>query len=67
MEKYYFTFCLRQPLRNCFVVFEGTYADARAQMAKNFGTEWAFQYSEGGWIRDGLSQEDQFHLTEIKI
>lgn len=44
-----FTFGFGQPLQGHFVRFSGTYAEARDKMIKNFGTEWAFQYSQEEW------------------
>lgn len=68
MGKYYFTF-MSSDERYCdnYVVFEGTYSEARTQMFDKFGTSWAFQYSETQWYnKDGISQADEFDLTELK-
>ena len=66
--KYYFTFPQRLPTKNCFIIFE---ADdwwlAREEMRKHFGNEWAFQYDKNEWFEDGISQQEQYNLTEIKI
>ncbi len=63
--KWYFTFMQRQTkLKNKFVVFEGTFAEARQQMNENFGTLWAFQYDEKEWKKD--NQVELYGLEEIK-
>lgn len=63
--KYYFTFMQRQTkLKNKFVVFEGTYSEAREQMVENFGSLWAFQYDEKQWEKD--NQVELYGLEEIK-
>lgn len=67
MSKYYFTFCQRLPTKDCFIVFESDdYWEAREEMVKRFGTEWAFQYTEEEWTKDGVSQQERFGLTELK-
>lgn len=69
MAKYYFTFMQRQPLlKNKFIVFEGTYQEAREQMVANFGGLWAFQYDEKGWLLDdGRTQQQAFMLRELYL
>ena len=61
-EKYYFTFCSDDE-ENCnhYVVFEGTYDEARKQMVDRFGTHWAFQYSE----EDFAGQAEEYGLTRV--
>ena len=67
MKKYYFTFMQTQnKLKNKYVTFWGSYAEARAKMVANFGTLWAFQYSEEEWMMEGKTQAEHFNLTEIK-
>lgn len=69
MAKYYFTFMQRQPLlKNKFIVFEGTYQEAREQMVANFGDLWAFQYDEQGWVLDdGRTQAQAYMLRELYL
>lgn len=69
MAKYYFTFMQRQPLlKNKFIVFEGTYQEAREQMVANFGDLWGFQYDEKGWIlEDGRTQAQAYMLRELYL
>lgn len=68
MKKYYFTFMQGQSkLQNKYVSFwDATYEGARAKMVANFGTLWAFQYDEKGWVVEGRTQAEIYGLTEIK-
>ena len=46
MERYYFTFGvgIDKPHRNCYHVIEAeNYAEARDEMFREFGQDWAFQ------------------------
>lgn len=52
MERYYFTFGvgIDKPHRNCYHVIEAdSYEAARDEMFRDFGQDWAFQYSEEEW------------------
>lgn len=64
-EKWYFTFGIGSALGKHFITFHGTYVEARAKMVENFGTHWAFQYSEKEWKKDGISQQRLYNYTEI--
>ena len=61
---WYFTFCQKQSLlKNRFVKIHGTFNEARSIMMDNFGTLWAFQYSEEEWKES--NQEERFNLKEV--
>ena len=49
-DRWYFTFCGNSPLHDRYVMFEGTYEEARKQMFEVFGDKWAFQYSRDDFI-----------------
>lgn len=68
-EKYYFTFMQKQhELKNKYVVIEGTYISTRKAMCRVYGDQWAFQYDEKGWKNaDGVTQAEQYGLTEVKL
>lgn len=58
MERYYFTFGvgIDKPHRNCYHVIEAENAgEARDEMFRDFGQDWAFQYTEEQWR---ISKED---------
>lgn len=60
MEKWIFTFGYGQRHAGHYVVIEGTYDSARAEMFKRYGPEWAFQYSVEQWEnykKKGLATE----------
>jgi hypothetical protein len=66
-QTWYFTFGIGQPFAGrYFVVQDATYEEARERMVHAFGRNWGFQYDEAEWFRDGLSQAEQYNLTEIK-
>lgn len=48
-EKWFFTFGSGQNYAGHFVKIEGTYAEARSEMFRRYGSDWAFQYSESDW------------------
>lgn len=55
MKRYYFTFGCGEddPHRNCYTVIEAeSYEKAREIMFSKYGSRWAFQYDEDGWILD---------------
>lgn len=58
-----FTFMQSSPLKNNYIVLEGTEAETRDKMFSVFGPKWAFQYS---W-EEFVPQIAQFNLREIKI
>lgn len=67
-QTWYFTFGvgIDQPNRGrYYVVKDSTYDEARARMFDVFGREWAFQYDESQWFRDGISQAERWGLEEI--
>lgn len=66
MERYYFTFGMGQPNQNCYHVIVGTYDEAREKMNERFNRVWGFQYSEGEWMENGISQAERYNLTEIE-
>ena len=66
-QTWYFTFGSGQPNANRYFVVRGaTYEEARQRMVAVFERVWAFQYDEAGWVRNGVSQAEQYGLTEIK-
>lgn len=67
-QRWYFTFMEKQNLlKNKYVVIEGTYSEARQKMFNNFGSTFAFQYSEEEWVEeDGQTQDEKYNLTELK-
>lgn len=48
-NKWIFTFGSGQPNEGKYVVFHGTFGEARQKMFDLFGSRWAFQYSEEEW------------------
>ena len=67
MSKYYFTFGFGQPHQNCFHVIEAPdIHEARTLMFQRFENKWSMVYTEGEWYRDGISQEEEYNLTQIK-
>jgi hypothetical protein len=63
-ECWYFTFCLSNEFhKNHYVKFEGSWSEARERMVENFGTKWAFQYSEAEFA----GQPEQYGYTELII
>ena len=44
-----FTFGMGHEHRGHYVRIYGTFSEARAEMTRRFGSEWAFQYSEDAW------------------
>lgn len=66
VERWYFTFGVGQPNAGHFIVFPGTYEQARERMNNAFNGVWAFQYSEDQWYdEEGLSQEARWGLTRM--
>lgn len=64
MEKqwWYFTFCQKNSyLKNAYVRFFGTHAEAREQMVECFGDQWAFQYDE----TEFAGQPEKYGLKEL--
>lgn len=63
-EAWCFTFCQSDSEnKNKYVRIEGDYYYARMKMAAEFGTYWAFQYSE----KEFLPQIKSFGLTELVL
>ena len=48
-KNWIFTFGVGQPYEGHYVKIYGTFAQARDEMFRRFGREWAFQYSEEEW------------------
>jgi hypothetical protein len=67
MKKFYFTFGFGQPHANRFHIIKAeSHSEARKAMVSKFGTKWSMQYTEEKWYRDGISQEEEYGLKEIK-
>jgi len=68
MEKYYFTFGFGQLLENHFIIIRAnSHSEAREIMVKQFGSCWAFQYTEQQWnLPNGKTQSEEYNLIEIK-
>lgn len=65
-QTWYFTFGFSQPNARCYyVVREATGDQARERMFELFGREWGFQYDEVAWFKHGVSQAEQYDLTEV--
>lgn len=65
-QTWYFTFgFLQSNAGNYVVVRDATFSEAREKMFSRFGREWAFQYDENDWHRDGVSQAERYGLKEI--
>jgi hypothetical protein len=68
-QTWYFTFGVgidNQHRNGYYVVENATYMQARKRMIDVFGRDWAFQYAEHEWVRDGVSQAEQYNLHEVK-
>ena len=70
-QKWVFTFGSGQEHAGKYVVFSGTFGEAREKMFKKFGSEWAFQYSEQEWQewverckKMGYPAETQMEISE---
>ena len=48
-QKWIFTFGSGQKHVGHYVIFTGSYNEARDKMCEKFGTHWGFQYSEQEW------------------
>lgn len=63
---WYFTFGVgHSNAGRYFVVEDATFDEARQRMLDNFGREWAFQYNEDDWVKDGVSQAEKWNLRRI--
>ena len=49
MNEWVFTFGVGQKHEGRCVRIKGTYEEAREEMVRRYGTEWAFQYSAKQW------------------
>lgn len=57
MKKYYFTFGYGQQYAKHYVIIEAkSWDEARDEMVRRFGLNWAFQYDETSWYID-ISEE----------
>jgi len=66
-QDWYFTFGYAHRHPGCYTVIYGTFAEARAEMVRRHGREWAFQYSsaeEAGVERYGLRQVERMTNEE---
>jgi len=61
-EKWAFTFGFGTPYRNNFVVFTGSFSEARHKMFDYFGKDWAMQYE---W-EEFQEQIPRYGLTELQ-
>jgi hypothetical protein len=64
-KDWYFTFGIGhehdgQSMGNCYVVFHGTFGDAREKMIDRFGLKWAFQY--GSAEKAGV---ERFYMRKV--
>jgi len=67
LKKFYFTFGLGHKHENGFHVIEAeSRNEARDKMFERFGTEGAFEYSEEEWIKNVMSQQEEYNLHEVK-
>jgi hypothetical protein len=65
-KSYYFTFGISHGYASRYVVIEAEDAgEARDEMLRRHGRQWAFQYDDTDWFRDGISQADRYNLTEL--
>lgn len=48
-EEWVFTFGYDQEHAGHYVIFSGTYSEARNKMCEKYGNRWAFQYSKKEW------------------
>lgn len=60
-EKWFFTFCHCHEHPHGYVIFEGSFNEARAKMVQVYGTAWGFQYP----IEELAGQIEQFGLYEV--
>lgn len=64
MNKWYFTFGVgNEFLKDKYVLFQGSFNDARKRMFANFGTAWCMQYSE----QEFIPIKEKYGLTELKM
>lgn len=61
-EDWFFTFCGNHEHRNGYVKIHGTYYEARKEMVRRYGQEWAFQYDAKAFE----GQPERYGLTELK-
>lgn len=66
---YYFTFGCGQMHEGHYVKFFGTYSEAREKMMEQYGTAWAFQYSEDEWMKweNRCKQEGMEWMLETEL
>lgn len=70
-QKWVFTFGFGHEHVDKYVVFSGSYGEAREKMFEKFGSRWAFQYSEEEWQKwveeckkTGYPVETQMEIEE---
>lgn len=61
--KWLFTFGYGHRFSGRYVVFSGSYSEARDQMFEKYGIEWCGQYSESQW-RDWLRDPRRAAMME---
>lgn len=72
-QKYYFTFGSGQDHDGCYVVYFGTFNEARKNMFTDFGVRWSMQYSEKQWANpspdtidfNNLDPKDKPNMAQV--
>lgn len=62
VQKWYFTFGHGQEHFGKYVMFTGTFSEARDKMIRRFGRKWAMQYSE----EEFEGQPEKWGYKELK-
>lgn len=63
-----FTFGCGQPHAGKYVKIKGSFDEARAEMIKRYGKEWAFQYSAESWEKMKNDPETRWLMeTELEV
>ena len=60
-EKWYFTFGIGQDNRSHYVMFTGTFNEARYKMINLYGLKWSIQYSESEFV----GHPEKYNLTRL--
>lgn len=66
VDTWIFTFGFGQKYAGYFVRISGTYEEARKEMIRRYGKEWAFQYSEAEW-NDWLQRKPSYIPAEVEL
>lgn len=65
-KTWYFTFGFGQVHEGCYTIIRGTEGEAREEMFRRYGNNWANQYSASEWFNaKGESQATEYNLKEI--